>query len=47
MDWLNYIIVIILTALLTTIITERNVVKRIMYKGFVLDNQGKCVMKYA
>jgi hypothetical protein len=42
MDWLSYIIVIIITALITSIIVEKSVIKRISYSDGVVFANGMC-----
>jgi hypothetical protein len=42
MDWLNYIIVIIITSIITAIFTENAVLKRIQYSEGVFFAAGKC-----
>lgn len=45
MDWLSYIIVIIITAIATCIITENIVLKRIQYSPGVFYAAGRCRLK--
>ncbi len=45
MDWLSYVIVIIITAIATCIITENIVLKRIQYSPGVFYAAGRCRLK--
>ena len=44
-NWLSYIIIIIFTALFTSILTEHAVIKRIKYSEGVDYIAGKCRLK--
>lgn len=42
MDWLNYIIIIIITAVMTVVLTENAISKRIQYSEGIVFSAGKC-----
>lgn len=44
-EWLNYIIIIIFTSIIVSIITENAVLKRVSYSEGVHFSLGKCRLK--
>ncbi len=44
-NWLSYIVIVVITAIISSIITENSVIKRLQLGEGVVYKNGRCILK--